>query len=320
MRDWHNLLQSNEYTQTVQGLCFQEEKKMFLDLDDDVLHAIAAAVKNIQFHGPISIVMLSRVCRRFHRLIRKLTLDTKNQWVQGFSASFTWKVERFRERVGDVYSPVFTTPHGHHWRLLLFFNGNGVVDCGPSLYLDVPNAHFLHVGWQRATVFKLKIVHNASDLADIVTPTTEITFSQLHRDWGYKVLDPNFNHEMFCDNFLDAQGYLTVACELHVQPILPLFVVSKVTSKLTWRREKWQILSICSKQTETFACAFCNSQLVVKSDRLTCTESNGVHDAFYSISKVLQPDVRNGATLNAVDEYCAHPTQRRSKCSLTFSF
>ena len=291
---------------------------MFLGLDDDVLRTIAATVKNIQFYGPISIVMLSRVCRRFYYLVRDMTLNTKHQWVEGFSASFTWKVDRFCERVGDVYSPVFTSPHGHHWRLLLFFNGNGVTDCGPSLYLDISNADFLHVGWQRPTVFKLKFTHNMSQDADIVTPLTEITFSRLNRDWGYRVIAANFNHLSFCDNFVDKHGCLTVVCEVHTRPIVPSSVHSKVFSKLLEVQDKEQIVSNVLKRAETFTCAFCKSQLVKKFGQYVCAESNkDCLNAFYSLSKVLQPDVKKGTMLNAIDECCMYPTVAGTRQSFT---
>ena len=50
------------------------------------------------------------------------------------------RVTQFRDQPRKLYSPVFTSPHGHHWRLLLFCRGNGTNGTGPSFYLDVSNA------------------------------------------------------------------------------------------------------------------------------------------------------------------------------------
>ena len=278
------------------------------NLDDDAIRSIATATKNIRCLGPISIVMFSRVCRHFHFLLLTLTKDAKERWVQGFCVSYMWKVPfRDESSINRIYSPVFMSEHGHHWRLL-FCRGENF---GPSLYVDVANAVFLPEGWTRKTTFKIQF-HNVDERKTLACPLTDIIFCKNNRDWGYRVFVPFYEHDLFCDDFVDANGAVTISCEIHVEPILPSSITStKTTAKPCTRTE-----TKCKKQTLTdfvryegakcLSCTLCNSKVVFYNDATLICDLFHCLDTEQGIcaaSRVVQPDVNysNDCAINTID-------------------
>lgn len=294
---------------------------MLFNLDDDVIQSIGAAVENIRCLGSISIVMLSRVCRRFRALFQILSDNAKSRWMEGFSVFHTWKVPRFRDRTERLYSPVFTTAHGHHWRLLLFCKGNGVAGVGPSVYLDVSNAIFLPEGWSRRSKFKLQFQHNVDETQNIITPPTDITFCKTNKDWGYRVFVPHFDYDSFCNNFVDADGAITICCEIHTDSIVPSSIIPrmKVCKPYTRATTYWkkQVLSeFLSRDDGRLFCTLCEGQLSQRYGNLICS-SRHVHNANLGVclvSRIVQPHVKcaKDATpltmTDGIDEYSLHPT------------
>ena len=284
------------------------------NLDDDIIRSIAIATKNIRCLGMISLVMFSRVCRHFHFLFLTLTKHAKERWVEGFCVSYTWKVPSFRGGcfTSRMYSPVFMSEHGHHWRLLFFDRGNHTESFGPSLYLDVANAAFLPKDWSRRTTFKVQFHHNEDKTRNIACPLTEITFCKSNRDWGYRVFVPFYEHDLFCDQFVDANGAVTISCEIHVEPILPSSIfATKTTGGVCTRTKtkcKKQILAdfVQYEGAKCFSCTLCNSNSVFYNNNTLVCDFFHCLDTDQSIcaaSRVVQPDVdySNDSAINAID-------------------
>jgi len=301
----------------------------FCDMEDDILQHIGDLVKNIQFIGPLSIVACSRVSWRLYTLFVSKCARTRLQWERGFLAKYTWKVEQFNTRSNKMYSPVFTSGHGHHWRMLLFPKGNRIVARGPSLYLEVVNAPFLPCGWFRQAAFKMIVHHNANEKCNLVTNSTDICFCDKHQDWGYRMVVSQFTPEQFKCEYMCQDQSVTFSVEIHIQPYVAnmnaIFESLRLANEVKHR--DWQDGTLVKymrhmvRNTELM-CTMCDLKLSnMCGDYFHCNSMH-THDMTLMarlLSDLLQPDVAHfsdhAVFRNDVDQISA-AQQLETTCSL----
>jgi hypothetical protein len=272
------------------------KKKGEMDaLTDDALYTIGNQLCRVRFLGDIALVMFARTCHRHKQIMEEICKWSEKRWRHGFKTFYAWQIPNFETAPDTVHSPVFSSRHGHQWRLLLFPRGNKVKDRGPSLYLEVANSVFLPEGWSREVnfVMQLTAVHGA----DILTDQTLHTFTDQFNDWGYRTLISGVSIEEFKERFL-TNDVLQCCVEIHCRPHLPNPMQSPrptipdTVVKYIDRHAKWSEL----------LCANCNTPLriYVKGEKDTtllmcvraeCRATHTMEDVFGRLSRLLQPSI-----------------------------
>ena len=300
---------------------------LFCDMEDDILLHIGDLVKKIQFIGPLSIVACSRVSWRLHTLFASKCHCARLRWQQGFLAKYTWKVE-YNIKVHHVYSPVFASEHGHHWRMLLFPNGNKISGRGPSLYLVVANAPFLPCGWFRQTAFKLIVHHNTHDKCNLVTSLTDICFCDKYQDWGYRMIVPQFTMEEFKRDYMCTDQSVRFSVEIHTRPYVANMhaIFDNLRLANEEKHRDWQDATLIKymryveRDTE-LTCTMCDLKLSNMCGYTFHCNSMHVHDMTVMarlLSRLLQPDVARSSDhavfRNDVDQICAAQQLETTPC------
>ena len=189
-------------------------------LNDDEIYHIGKQLLNIHFLGEIALALFGGTCRRHLLLMNNICTTKRERWLSGFNTFYEWRVNNFKTLTTEMYSPVFSSAHGHQWKILLFPKGNKVTGSGPSLYLDVANSIFLPQVWSREVNFIFRMTNHIG--IDIVSDKTKHTFSNTNSDWGYRSMTGPITDDDFNDKFLDEEGTFHCAVEIHCKPFLPV--------------------------------------------------------------------------------------------------
>lgn len=149
------------------------------------------------------VVMLSRTCRALRVMLRWKCLRAHKLFVEGGYVKVRWRLPGFdREMRGAatrrIFSPHFSTPFGHVWRILIYPQHDGFI----SLFLDVENYPELSADWSRPTMFSFQIGPHIVD--------AEKRFDAAVVDWGWH---KHLSHEFVRARCLK-EGELTIVCEL----------------------------------------------------------------------------------------------------------
>lgn len=279
-------------------------------LTDDALYTIGSQLVLVRFLGDTAVVMFARTCHRHKRIMEELCKWSEKRWRRGFKTLYQWRVVDFKTTTDLIHSPVFSSRHGHQWRLLLFPRGNEIKHRGPSLYLEVANSIFLPQGWCREVnfVMQLTAVHGA----DVFTEQTLHTFNEQFTDWGYRSLISGITFEDFKERFLP-NDVLECCVEIHCRPHLPkpvqcpLPIIADTVIKYVDRYAKKRSELLCSecKAPLRIYVKGEHNKTVVMCISGKCRVTHSMEDAFGRLSRLLQPSVNLISPDRGVDAWCA---------------
>ena len=178
---------------------------MLLALPPELVNEVAVhLLRRRRVFDACGVVMMSRTCRTLCAALRWHCLRAHKLFVEGGHVKVRWRLPGFdREMRGPatrrIFSPHFSTPFGHVWRILIHPQHHGFV----SLFLDVENYPELSAGWCRTTMFSFQVGPHTVDC--------EKQFDAAVVDWGWR---KHLSHEFVRAHCLDG-GQLTIKCELH---------------------------------------------------------------------------------------------------------
>lgn len=188
-----------------EGCVRADQKQMLLSLPPELVNEVAVQLlRPRRVFDACGVVMMSRTCRELCVALRWHCLRAHKLFVEGGYAKVRWRLPGFdREMRGPatrrIFSPHFSTPFGHVWRILIYPQHDGFV----SLFLDVENYPELSADWCRTTMFSFQVGPHTVDC--------EKQFDAAVVDWGWR---EHLSHEFVRAHCLDG-GELTIKCELH---------------------------------------------------------------------------------------------------------
>lgn len=184
---------------------------MLSSLPPELVNEIALhLLRRRRLFDAYGVVLLSRTCKALCATLRWQCLRAHKLFVEGGHVKVRWRLPGFdREMRGPatrrIFSPHFSTPFGHVWRILLYPQHEGYI----SLFLDVENYSELSANWSRTTMFSFEIGPHTVDC--------EKRFDAAVVDWGWR---KHLSHEYVRAHCLRG-GQLTIKCELHTAQPMP---------------------------------------------------------------------------------------------------
>lgn len=196
-------------------------------LPADLLTMIASHLRRGRLPGIVGVFLWSRASRHLREALAQERLHAALDFYSGFTAVYRFRIPSFERLLSlsgrlDVFSPVFSSGHGHKWRLLVRpRSGTGRNYVG--LFLDVPGAELLPRAWARDACFWLSVTRDA--VAGPVRTTSRIihAFAVDSSDWG---LEKFVNHDLLRGSAAVTFGVHVTVRQRMAMPCLPVRVIS----------------------------------------------------------------------------------------------